>query len=99
MLSVCSLPLYIYLPFYLLLQACMYVSVYTHIHICAYAVCCLVSKSCQILLQPHGLLPTRILCPWDFPGKNSGVDCHFLLQGIFPTKGLNLYLLCLLHCR
>ena len=30
------------------------------------------------------------LCPWDFPGKNTGVGCHFLLQGIFPTsQGLN----------
>ena len=31
--------------------------------------------------------------PWDFPGKNTGVGCHFLLQGIFPTQGLNLGLL------
>ena len=34
--------------------------------------------------------------PWDFPGKSAGVDCHFLLQGIFPTQGSNLGLL---HCR
>ena len=27
--------------------------------------------------------PTRLLCPWEFPGKNSGVGCHSLLQGIF----------------
>ena len=40
-------------------------------------------------LWPSGLQPTRLLCPWDFPGKNIGVDCHFLLQGIFPTQGLN----------
>ena len=33
--------------------------------------------------------PTRLLCPWDFPGKNTGVGCHFLLQGIFPTQGSN----------
>ena len=31
-------------------------------------------------LRPHGLQPTRLLCPWDSPGKNSGVGCHFLLQ-------------------
>ena len=37
-----------------------------------------------------------LLCPWDFPGKNTGVGCHFLLQEIFPTQGLNLGLL---HCR
>ena len=29
------------------------------------------------------------LCPWDFPGKNTGVGCHFLLKGIFPTQGSN----------
>ena len=40
-------------------------------------------------LQPHGLQPARLLCPWDFPGKNTGVVCHFLLQGIFPTQGLS----------
>ena len=39
----------------------------------------------------------RFLCPWDSPGKNTGVGCHFLLQGIFPTQGSNLCLLCLLH--
>ena len=53
-----------------------------------------VSKS----LQPHGLYSTRRLCPEDFPGKNTGVGCHFLLQGIFPTQGSNPRLLCLLHC-
>ena len=31
-------------------------------------------------LRPHGLQPTRLLCPWDSPGKNPGVGCHFLLQ-------------------
>ena len=35
----------------------------------------------------------RLLCSWDFPGKNTGVGCHFLLQGIFLTQGLNLSLL------
>ena len=34
----------------------------------------------------------RLLCPWDFPGKNTGVGCHF--QQIFPTQGSNLCLLC-----
>ena len=41
--------------------------------------------------------PARLLCPWDSPGKNTGVDCHALLQGIFLTQGLNLSLLHLLH--
>ena len=53
-------------------------------------VCAIVSSS----LQPHGLYPSRLLCPWDSPGKNVGVGCHSLLQGIFPTKKSNL---CLLH--
>ena len=35
----------------------------------------------------------RQSCPWDSPGRNTGVGCHFLLQGIFPTQGLNLCLL------
>ena len=48
------------------------------------------------LLRPRGLQPARLLCPWDFPGKNIGVGCHFLLQGIFLTQGANL---CLLNCR
>ena len=39
-------------------------------------------------LRPHGLY--RPLCPWNSPGKNPGVGSHFLLQGIFPTQGLNL---------
>ena len=47
-------------------------------------------------LQPNGLGLTRLFCPWDSPGKNTGVDCHFLLQGIFLTQGSNLGLL---HCR
>ena len=40
-------------------------------------------------LQPHGPQPTRLLCPWDFPGKDTGVGCHFLLQGTFLTQGSN----------
>ena len=37
-------------------------------------------------LQPDGLQPPRLLCPWDSPGKNTGVGCHALLRGIFPTQ-------------
>ena len=33
-------------------------------------------------LPPHGPQPARLLCPWDFPGKDTAVGCHFLLQGI-----------------
>ena len=45
-------------------------------------------------LWPHEL--SSLLCPWDFPGKNTVVGCHFLLQEIFPTQGSNLGLP---HCR
>ena len=37
-------------------------------------------------LWPYGLYTARLLCPWDSPGKNTGVDWNFLLQGIFPTQ-------------
>ena len=58
-------------------------------------VCMLVSQLC-LTLQLHGLYPTRFLCPQNSPGKNTGMGCHSLLQGIFPTQGLNPGLL---HCR
>ena len=48
-------------------------------------------------LWPQGLQPARLLCPWDSPGKDAGEGCRALLQGIFPTQGSNLCLLCLLH--
>ena len=53
----------------------------------------LLMYSCSVKsdsLWPYGLQPTRLLCPSDSPGKNTGVVCHALLQGIFPTQGLNL---------
>ena len=53
----------------------------------------LVTNSCLTLCYP---MDWRPLWPWDFPGKNTGVGCHFLLQGIFPTQGSNLGLL---YCR
>ena len=55
----------------------------------------LVTQSCPTL-RPHGLQSIRLLCPWDFPGKDPGVGGHLLLQGIFPTQGSKLGLL---HCR
>ena len=47
-------------------------------------------------LPPQGLQSARLLCPWNSPGKNTGVGCHSLLQGIFLTQGLNAGLL---HCK
>ena len=51
--------------------------------------------SCFSLVQLYVTLwtVTRLLCPWDSPGKNTEVGCHALLQGIFPTLGLNLLFL------
>ena len=60
--------------------------------VCACA-CSVVSDS----FRPHRLQPARLLRPWSFPGKNTAVGCHFLLQRISPTQGSNLRLLCLLH--
>ena len=56
-------------------------------------------KSCSVVsdsLQPHGLQPARFLCPWNSPGKSTGVGSHSFLQGIFLTQGSNLGLP---HCR
>ena len=49
-------------------------------------ICVLVAQLCPNSLQPHELQPIRHLCPWNSPGKNTGVGSHFLLQGIFITK-------------
>ena len=60
------------------------------------------SKSVNPLVVPHFLelmdcmQPTRLLCPWTSPGKNTGVGAISFFRGIFPTKGSNLGLL---HCR
>ena len=48
-------------------------------------------------LRPHGLEPAKFLCPWDFPGRNTGMGCHFILQGIFLES--NLIFLWLLHSQ
>ena len=62
-------------------------------HACCMLSCSVVSDS----MWPHGLQPTRLLCPWDFPGKSTRVGYHALFEGIFPTQGWNTHLSCLLH--
>ena len=64
--------------------------------VCIHArcVCVCVCVSCSVMSD--SLRPTRPLCSWSFPGKNTGVSSYFLLQGIFLTQGLNLGLP---HCR
>ena len=50
----------------------------THIHTCC--CCCQVASVVSDSVRPHRRQPTRLLCPWDSPGKNTGVGCHFFLQ-------------------
>ena len=76
-------------------RACVRVCVRVCVCACACScvcVCLVISNS----LGSHGLQPTRLLCALNFPGKHTGVGCHFLLQGIFLTQGLNPGLP---HCR
>ena len=49
------------------------------LHLCCYCCCCIVSVVSDSV-RPHRWQPTRLLRPWDSPGKNTGVGCHFLLQ-------------------
>ena len=68
---------------------------YTHVCVCM----CVYVYARSVMsnsLQPLGLQPSRLLHPWNSSGKNTGVGCHALLQGIFPTQGSNPGLL---HCR
>ena len=62
---------------------------------------CVCVLSCSVMsdsLQHHGLQPTRLLCPWDSPGKKTGVGGHALLQAIFPTQESDPYLQRLPDC-
>ena len=52
--------------------------------------CAVLTESCPTLCDPQTAAAPRLLCPRNFSGKNTGVGCHFLLQGIFLTQGLNL---------
>ena len=69
------------------------------LHVCATEAsslqCMCSAKSLQLsqTLRHSGLQPPRLLCPWGSPGKNAGVGCHYLLQGIFQMQGSNLSLL------
>ena len=66
---------------------------YTYIYY-MYVHACSVTKSCPTLCVPMDWLwPTRVLCPWNSLGKNTGVGCHSFHQGIFLTQGSNWNLL------
>ena len=70
--------------------------VYDRMAIIGVSALCLVTSDSMWSL---GLEPARFLCPWNFPGKNTAVVCHFLLQGSLPTQELNPCLVRLLCCR
>ena len=55
-----------------------------------YFCCCLVAKLYPMLSRPHGLQPARLLCPWNFPGENNGVGCHFSSSGDLPNSAMGL---------
>ena len=59
----------------------------------------IVAQSCPTLCNLIDCSPPGFSIHGDSPGKNTGVGCHALLQGIFPTQILNPCLLCLLYCR
>ena len=75
----------------------------SHTHILGPACLSTCILACSVIsvmsnsVLPHELKPARLLCPWNSPGKNTGVGCHSLLQGIFLTQGSNPDLLGLLH--
>ena len=59
---------------------------FAHLHFrIFYCTACQVASVVSDSVRPHGLQPTRLLCPWDSPGKNTGVGCHFLLHSIVHT--------------
>ena len=62
-----------------------------------FVVCVLSDSVISDSLMLLGREPARLLCPWNFPGKNTGGDCHFFLKGIFLTQGLNPCCFHLLH--
>ena len=64
--------------------------------VCVCVCVCISHSVMSNSLWPRGLQPSRLLCSWDSLGKNTGVSCNFLLQGIFPIQESNLGLL---HCR
>ena len=72
-----------------------YIDVLTFNHLILLSLrACVLCRFSQVqLFATLWTVPIRLLCLWGSPGKNSGVDCHVLLQGIFPTEGLNQHLL------
>jgi len=68
---------------YSIMYMCMYI--YVYLCVCAFSV----TQSCSTICDPMGCSLPGSSVHGDSPGKNTGVGCHFLLQGIFPTQELN----------
>ena len=64
-------------------KQCLVQCVCVCVFVCVYVQCVL---SCLLFVTPW-IVAHHSPCPWNFPGKNTGVGCHLLLQGIFPTQG------------
>ena len=69
---------------------------FIHGEMLGWAVLCLVAQSCPTVCDPMDCIPPGFSVHGDSPGKNTGVSCYALFQGIFPTRGSNTGLL---HCR
>ena len=65
-------------------------NIYIYIYICV-CVCVLSHSPMSNSFQPYRPHPARLLYPWDIPGKDTGLGCHFFLQGMFQTQKLNLW--------
>ena len=89
-----SFEMYLYFVEYPSIEICQMFFIIRSVCVCV-CVCVKLLQSC-LSVQPYELQPARLLCPWDSPGKNTGVACHFLLQEIYPTHGSNPGTL---HCR
>ena len=91
----------IYISTYIYIYIDMYMShyiphIYNISYVYIYTHSVLLAQSCPTLCDPTDCSPPCLLSPWSSPGKNTGVGYHLLLQGIYPTQGLNP---ALLHCR
>ena len=79
--------------------AVLHLEMYTKSYMNILTMCVLSHFSRVWLFVTQWTTALQAPCPWDSPGKNTGVGCHSFLQGIFPTQGLNSHLFCLLHWR
>ena len=72
-------------------KSCMNVSLEHEAGVCVCVCVSLCAQSCSTLCNHHGLQPARLLGPWDFPGENTEVDCHFLLIYVFMCMYTHTY--------